>query len=611
MNKFFNNQYQLSMVRIKLATVAVISFLGIANIFGQNLETARNYALAERFDNAKEELNKVIQNEPNNASAYFYLGQTIIREYLADSLSNSIGDVCTEARKAFETGLQKDSTYALNFVGKGMLEQLCNNDTTAANRYFQRAIATFPKNKKKYTEVQGVILAKIAYAQMMGKNKRYKSAVSNLTQAKAIAPQSFEVALQAGDIYLEGKDGSQAVQNYNKAASINDKSPIPIIKVGDLMLAAKNYNVAREYYNQAKDLDSTNAAVYKSYGELWNTAGRYDLAKENFRKYLALSGNNISAKVSYLISLYKTKDYEEAIAVVQEIQAVDNTRNFLNRVAGYSSFDKKNPDYEQANKFLSAFFNNAKEISITPRDYLYYGRTLIKLKKDSVSIAKGIEMMNKSYELTQDNSLVTEIALAYVFIDDYQNAIATFNKKLEAGTATSFDMIQLGRSYMQVADYVKAGETFDKIVAADPKNMEALFRSANAYANQDPESKLGLARPKYEAVIELGNTDPKKYSKELFEAYKYMGSFYLYGDNKSKNLSEDYYKKILALDPNNKEWLKTAYGGLATLYTGQENWVPAKSMFQELLKLDPNNAGTKKAINDIQKQINIKNVMGK
>ncbi|NJO92203.1 MAG: hypothetical protein HC831_26970 [Chloroflexia bacterium] len=64
------------------------------------------------------------------------------------------------------------------------------------------------------------------------------------------------------------------------------------------------------------------------------------------------------------------------------------------------------------------------------------------------------------------------------------------------------------------------------------------------------------------------------------------------------------------MDPNNKEWMKTAYSGLASLYTGQENWVPAKAMFQELVKLDPTNTTAIKAIDNIQKQINIKKVMG-
>lgn len=606
------------MVRIKLATVAFLLFLGISNIFGQDLEKARYFALSDRFDEAKELLNKVIQSEPNNASAYFYLGQTIIREYLTDSLSNSLTDVCNDAKQVFETGLQKDSTFHLNLVGKGMLEQLCKNDTTAANAYFAKALTGFPKNKKKWTEVNALIYSKIAFAQTLGKvNRPSKTIDYYLSKAKEIAPNSFEVAMQAGEIYLDRKDGTNAIANFNKAAAIKPDSPLPLIKIGDLYLAAKNYDVARNNYDQAKDIDSTNAIVYKSYGELWNTASRYDLAKENFRKYLQFSGNNISAKISYIISLFKTRDYDEAIKVIKEVQAIDNSRNFLNRVAGYSNFDKKNPDFKESVNYLEKFFQNAKPSSITARDYSYYGRALIRLRADSATTAKGIQMLEKSNEMNPDDRLVAEMASAYYSIDDYEGAIRLYTQKINSGNSTPNDLIQLGRAYMQVKDFVKAGETFDKAVAADPNNMDALTKSAIAYAYQDPDSKMGLAKPKYEQVIKVGNTDPKKYSKELFDAYKFMGSYYLYGENKSNiSQSEDYYKRIIALDSNNKEWLKTAYSGLASLYTSlalpsksAEKWELAKRMYQELLKVDPGNTTAPSAITNIQKQINMINVM--
>jgi tetratricopeptide (TPR) repeat protein len=602
------------MVRIKLATVAFLLFLGISNNFGQDLEKARYFALSDRFDEAKEMLNKIIQSEPNNASAYFYLGQTIIREYLTDSLSNSLTDVCNDAKQAFETGLQKDSAFHLNLVGKGMLEQLCKNDTTAANAYFAKALTGFPKNKKKWTEVHGLIYSKIAFAQTLGKiNRPSKTIDYNLSKAKEIAPTSFEIAMQAGEIYLDRKDGTNAIANFNKAAGIKGDSPLPLIKIGDLYLAAKNYDVARNNYDQAKDIDSTNAIVYKSYGELWNTANRYDLAKVNFRKYLQYSGNNISAKISYIISLFKTRDYDEAIEVIKEVQSVDNSRNFLNRVAGYSYFDKKSPAFDETVKYMEKFLQNAKPTSITGRDYSYYGRALIRLKTDSATTAKGIQMLEKSNEMTPDDRLVAEMASAYYSINDYEGAIRLYTQKINSGSTTPNDLIHLGRAYMQIKDFVKAGETFDKAIAADPNNMDALTKSAVAYAYQDPDSKMGLAKPKYEQVIQLGNTDPKKYSRELFDAYKFMGSYYLYGENKSNaGQSEEYYKKIITLDPGNKEWLKTAYSGLAALYTNIalpsksiEKWELAKRMYEELRKVDPGNTTAPSAIINIQKQINV------
>lgn len=98
-----------------------------------------------------------------------------------------------------------------------------------------------------------------------------------------------------------------------------------------------------------------------------------------------------------------------------------------------------------------------------------------------------------------------------------------------------------------------------------------------------------------------------------------MASFYLYGDDKGAKIqSEDYFKKILELDPNNKDWGRVAYGGLASLYTelaqtatGTARWEQAKSMFQELLKIDPGNKTASSAISNIQKQINMYNNLHK
>lgn len=606
------------MVRIKLATVVITLILGIGNIFGQNIEDAKKYALAERYDDAKDMLNKVIKNDPNNAVAYFYLGRTIIKEYLSDSLSNSLSDVCEQASAAFETGLKKDSTYALNYVGKGLLAQLCSDDTVAANKFFNRALASFPRNKKKLTRDHALICVHIAFGYTLGKNKRFKDVPYYINRAKEIAPTDFEIQIIAGNIYLDQKDGTNAISCFNKAAAINAQSPIPQIKIGDLYLAAKNYNSAKTYYDNAKELDSTYAPIYKSYGELWSIAGKYALAKENFRTYLSLSGNNIPAKVSYAISLYKTRDFHEVIEVVKEIQTVDNSRNFLNRIAGYSAFDEKNPQYEVANSYLTEFFKNAKPSSIIPRDYLYYGRTLLKLKSnDSLVNEKGFEMLNKAYELNPtDYSLLSEMGQGYFNLNYYDQSIEAFNRKVQAGAATSSDLIYLGRAYMQVKNYAKAAEVFDKIAAADPKNMEALMRAANAYANQDPDSKLGLAKPKYEEVIKLGETDTKKYSRELYEAYRFMGSYYLFSDNSGEMVKcEPYYTKMIELDPNNKEWLKTAYSSLAILYTKNKAgdqlslYTTARNWYYKLLEVDPKNETAHKAIDSLTKQINMIKVM--
>lgn len=49
------------MVRIKLTIIVVVLVFGLNNIFAQTLENARNFALSERYDDAKDALNQLIK----------------------------------------------------------------------------------------------------------------------------------------------------------------------------------------------------------------------------------------------------------------------------------------------------------------------------------------------------------------------------------------------------------------------------------------------------------------------------------------------------------------------------------------------------------------------
>ena len=47
-------------------------------------------------------------------------------------------------------------------------------------------------------------------------------------------------------------------------------------------------------------------------------------------------------------SLFYAKEYDEVIKNVEEIFAVDKSRTYMNRIAGYSCYEKTPPDYDKA-----------------------------------------------------------------------------------------------------------------------------------------------------------------------------------------------------------------------------------------------------------------------
>jgi tetratricopeptide (TPR) repeat protein len=76
-----------------------------------------------------------------------------------------------------------------------------------------------------------------------------------------------------------------------------------------------------------------------------------------------------------------------------------------------------------------------------------------------------------------------------------------------------------------------------------------LFR-ARVYSNLDPDTKEGLAKPFYEKLVEKASADSVKYSKDILEAYNYLGYYYLVNKQYCESLA--YWDKIVAIDPTNQ-----------------------------------------------------------
>jgi tetratricopeptide (TPR) repeat protein len=126
---------------------------------------------------------------------------------------------------------------------------------------------------------------------------------------------------------------------------------------------------------------------------------------------------------------------------------------------------------------------------------------------------------------------------------------------------------------------------------------------ANSDYSLDPDSKLGLAKPKYDKVVEKASADTVKYSKELFASYDFLGSYYLTVKPVDLDKATKIYQKIIALDPKNKTNLMKGYSGLALVAAKKKNYAGARDLFKTLLTLDPGNKDYQKAEETFEKQV--------
>ena len=590
--------------RIKLGLVVGLFLSFSAVNFAQDLNTAIKLSLSERYEDANDVYKGLLKSQPNNGDVYFYYGENILRSYDADPFSSTLTGITSQAKSIFEQGLKADSTNKINSIGLGMIVLILKNDTAAADKYFVKAEQMLPKNKKKYTDKHYQIIIKLATAQLAAKEPRFKKAIAYLEKGKEYAPNNPDVANALGDVFMDKGDASNAIQNYNRALFLNPTNPVYKVKIGNIYMGARNLNEARRFFEEAKAIDSTYAPLYKGMGSMWSMASQYKLSKDNYKKFLELSGNNIPAKVSYANALFRSKDFGATLGVVEEILAVDKSRNYLNRLGAWSAYDKKSPEYEKSIVFSETFFKNAAPDQVIAKDYVYYGNALLKLHKDTAQIDKGLQNLMNAYKMdTTDLDLLSNIASYAYSYRRYGFASEVISKKIAKGKAVPMDYMNLGKVYYQTKQYGKADTTFTRLTQLDSTNVQAYIWLANTYASMDPDSKLGLAKPKYEKVVEKASGDSVKYTKELLDSYSYLGSYYLL-TKPDLDQAAIYYQKMAALDPNNKQWVIRGNSSLGIIYTKKKDYQKALEYYNKVLVLDPNNKDIKTTIEGIKKVLN-------
>ncbi len=576
------------------------------NVLGQSdLNSALKLISSQQYEEAEKMLDELMKANPTNGDIYYYYGDALLKDYLSDTFSNSLDEYAKKAEAIFQAGIQQAPGNVLNQVGMGAVTLLKTSDTVKADTYFDQAELAAPSKvkKKDFTPQMAAILTNLASSQLYGRVNRIKKAINFCERAIIINPADPNVYLTLGDIYIRQNDASNALKNYNLALMKDPKSPLPKIKIGNIYMRVPNLEAARPYFEEAQQIDSTFAPAYRSLGELWSKAGRHDLAKKYYFKYMQLSGNTTPAKTRYAVSLFRSQDYAGALNVIEEVLKVDNSRNYLNRLAGYSAYEKKPQEFEKAKTYMDTFFKNTKEEGTITRDYAYYGRILYAMaNKDSVILDQAFEYLKKAYAMDEsDRALLKEIAQNYYYSKRYQQAIEMLQLKAEKGWSDPADPVMIARAYYNMKDYTKAEEAFTAIIEKTPKNIDAHLWLARTASQMDPDSDLGLAYPKFEQLVNQVGTETEKYKNALQESYTYLGYYHL--NKKEYDQAKEWYQKLYDLDPNNKEWRITALNSFALISYRQKNYVEAKGYYQEILKLDPANTQIQQVIADLNKAI--------
>jgi tetratricopeptide (TPR) repeat protein len=658
-----------SFIGKRLILTVLLAGLVMVNNYAQDLNSALLLTKSEQYDKAGEMLQQLIQKEPSNSKYYFYLGENTILEYYADTISNSFTLAMKDAKDIFQKGVDANANDPLNYTGLAKVAFL-TGDTATADEMRAKArsfLLPYKKIKKIYPPAKeyAFALAKIAESYINLNDRKVDTALALplIRQALTIDTKNPEIFLIAGDIYILATDGSNAIKNYNLAQFADPTSPTAAMKIGSIYVRGRSLNPAIEYFEQAIELDPNYAPAYRELGQVYWMAQRLEQSKANYKKYLELSAGNIPAQTRYVTSLFYAGDYNEVIKEIEKILAVDKSRTFLNRLAGYSYYEMKNPDYNKALLYMEELFKSMPEERILPKDHHYMARILMKKNQNfpklleelanleqqlereksrysSASAAmksrikpsldnltekvadvkadvenadkelmRGFEEYAKVAEMKpQDKGVLSELATNYYNFRHYNQAAETWARLINPASARPEEYMQIGRAYYNGEKFKTADSVFTIVIKKWPDHIPAYLWIARTYSKMDPDTKLGLAKPKFEKLLNVTKSDSLKNEAEILEACRYLGYYHMMNNN--YNQSKEYYNRVINLNPNNKEGVISGYNGLGQLEyimatnektnEGRLPWLARSAdAYNKILAINPNNALAKSQVNYI------------
>ena len=638
------------------------------NIQAQDIASALSLTRSEQYDKAEAMLQQLVQKEPANSKYYFFLGENTLLDYFADTISNSLSIATKKAKDFYQKGVNANPGDPLNYVGLAKIASYLDDNKTATEMRAKAKSFLLPyKNIKKIVppaKDYAFALAKIAESYIKDGEVDTSAALPLIRQAVNIDDKNKDIFLIAGDIYILANDGSNAIKNYNLAQFADPKSPTANMKIGNIYVRGKSLQAAIPYFEEAIRLDANYAPAYRELGQLYWMAQRLDQSKINFKKYLELTEGNIPAKTRYVNSLFYAGDYDEVIKNVEEILAVDQSRAYMNRLAGYSYYEKKNADYGKALWYMDELFKKVSSDRILPKDYHYTARILMKKNQNYPKMADELdnldqqlqreknrysaasaadkaklkpaldgltgkveklkgEVANSSKEIDrgfreyakvlelkpQDRGILSEMASYYSNFRRYNEAARCMAKLIDPAKDDLEGYMRVGRAFINGGNYKAADSVFNIILKKSPKYLPAHLYIARTYSKMDPDYKMGLARQKFEKVIEIAKPDSLKNDAEMMEAFGYLGYYHLSKENFST--AKDYYNRMINLDPNNKENKIKGYNGIGTTESkmaGNEKTLEGKlailakadDAYGKIIAIDPNNVSAKNNLRWVQ-----------
>lgn len=437
---------------------------------------------------------------------------------------------------------------------------MIKDDPSTALKNFEEL--TKGKNKKNTSLV-------VAIGNAFLENGEVDLAKSYVDRAKEMDSRSAMVNLLAGDVALKQKKVGEAGSYYEQAIIFDKDCYDAYYKFARLYLGV-NPQLSVDKLLELKERHPEEVNVDRELGNAYYTMGKYGDAKTAYDTFMKSGEPNEQDYARYSNLLFLSKDYSESLETAKKGLQLNPKDHLMKRLLMYNNYELKN--YADGIEAAKNFFAVDDTTNFVYLDHLYYGRLLLSQKQDSLAleqfnIAAGLDPEGQHPEI------IKELSSVYEGLQDYPQAISTYEKFLELSKSEEVtDLFMLGRLYymaassndtfdespadttetgisLKKAGYIERADTiFAEVAQRAPDSYLGTFWRARVNSLADPETTLGLAKPYYEASLAILEANPNSAPANIVECLKYLGYYYFVQEDLEQ--SKPYWDRVLQISPN-------------------------------------------------------------
>lgn len=510
----------------------------------QGYKDGIEYYKVDKLDNAKELLERNM-NAPSTdkAEAFYYLGQIALHQ----------GKVA-EAAANFEKGIAANAANPYNYVGQAALALKNGGDVKAL---LEKARKLVKKDSKLEMEIARAFYDAnpVTYA------KDIEKCIKNARKWNADDPDSY---IFEADTKADKKDWGNAAGIYELAFDKDPKNIEAYVKYANTYFNVNpEMAISRLEELQAKVPNS--ALVQRELAEKYYADNLGAKAAEQYGKYIKNPNHFAQDEVRYVQLLFFGEKYKESLdlatSLVNKLNPADSKVFYMKRMQLYNLVQLEN--WQEAVEAGRSFFANAipQGSNYEVRDYTDFGQAL----QTSGLAEEAIEAYNKAIDLNPKNTdLIRNLGDSYADAENFVKAAEYYQRLVDDGNNKSNDLFTLSNYYLGVAStdsldamtkadaLAKSQKYIDEVDKLVPGNVQIVNQKAKIAKFREGDNNNGAALAAYNELLSILDTKENKadYARYFKYAYNYLATYYFTKGDKST--AKTYYQKWLEYDPDNE-----------------------------------------------------------